>query len=303
MLFRKEKIDEKTRIYHILGIKIKLVKKSVRISKMTKAKRDDALITLKCIRNLSAKINNVQTIVLGSSSARMGFIENDTSINLGIDAQDLYYSYKLLEKYISIIPNLKNVVLYFTVFAPGNNLEHSPLKYRSSYYSAYFDIPYRNKFAAIIDERIKLEERLIKNTKKFTTKLKAVPYDLMTEEHKILNPEHIEQKWIESWIKLNQKCTEIHYLEKILNLAKNNGCRVLIVNCPYAERAKEKLPEYSLLFKTSNEICKKYKNVQIYNAYSDDCYEKDDFRDLNHLSRSGAEKMTTKINEFLEDEL
>ena len=137
MLFRKEKIDEKTRIYHILGIKIKLAKKSVRISKMTKTKRDDALITLKCIRNLAAKINNVQTIVLGSSSARMGFIENETSIN----------------------------------------------------------------------------------------------------------------------------------------------------------------------FKTSNEICKKYKNVQIYNAYSDDCYEKDDFRDLNYLSRSRAEKMTAKINEFLGGEL
>ena len=137
MLFRKEQIDEKTRIYHILGIKIKLAKKSVRIFKMTKTKRDDALITLKCIRNLAAKINNVQTIVLGSSSARMGFIENETSID----------------------------------------------------------------------------------------------------------------------------------------------------------------------FKTSNEICKKYKNVQIYNAYSEDCYEKDDFRDLNHLSRSGAEKMTAKINEFLWGEL
>lgn len=86
MFFGKEKIDAKTRVYHFFGIKIKRIKKDVPISKMTGAKRDDSLITLKCLRNLSTKVNTVETIVLGSSDARYGFIEDEKSINFGIDS-------------------------------------------------------------------------------------------------------------------------------------------------------------------------------------------------------------------------
>lgn len=129
MLFYKEKLDDRTRIYHVLGLKLKVIKKVKPVSAMTKAKKDDALITLKCLRNLNLKINTVETLVLGSSHARVSFIEDEKSINMGIDAQDLYYSYKLLEKYIHTIPNLKNIILYYGIFSPGHELDKSPQAY------------------------------------------------------------------------------------------------------------------------------------------------------------------------------
>ncbi len=302
MLFYKEKIDALTRIYHICGFKIKVIKKIPKISKMTGAKRDDALITLKCIRNLFSKINTVETIVLGASNARMGFIEDEKSINFGIDAQDLYYSYKILEKYVNLIPNLKNVVLYYRVFSPGHELEKSPQVYRTAYYSAFLDIPYKNKLIAMNKGVIELEKKLIKLAPKLEERLKKIPYDLMTPEHPNVNPPALEQKWISSWLDLNKRNTQNFYLHNIFNLAKSRNCKVIVVISPYNPRIKSQLPSGSELFQNLRDICDMYEFVEIYNAFDDSQYDENDFIDGEHMSRSGALKATAVINQYLKGE-
>ena len=302
MLFGKEKIDDKTRIYHILGLKFKRVKKDTPVSKMTGAKRDDALITLKCIRNLFSKINTVETIVLGASNARMGFVENEKSINFGIDAQDLYYSFKILEKYINLIPNLKNVVLYYQTFSPGHELEKSPQVYRTAYYSAFLDIPYKNKLIAMNKGVIELEKKLINLAPKLEARLQKIPYDLMTPEHPNVNPPALEQKWINRWLDLNKRNTQNFYLHNIFKLAKSRNCKVITVISPYNPRIKKQLPPSSELFQAFYEICSQYEFVQIYNAFDDNQYDENDFIDGEHMSRSGALKATAVINQYLQGE-
>lgn len=80
MLFRKEKVDEFTKNYHILGFKFTRKRKPPKISKLSRARKQDALITMKCLRNLADKVNSIETIVLGSSNARYGFIENEKKL-------------------------------------------------------------------------------------------------------------------------------------------------------------------------------------------------------------------------------
>lgn len=302
MLFYKEKIDDRTKIYHICGLKIRVIKKIPKISKMTRVKRDDALITLKCIRNLFSKINTVETIVLGASNARMGFIEDEKSINFGIDAQDLYYSYKILEKYVNLIPNLKNVVLYYRVFSPGHELEKSPQVYRTAYYSAFLDIPYKNKLIAMNKGVIELEKKLIKLAPKLEERLKKIPYDLMTPEHPNVNPPALEQKWISRWLDLNKRNTQNFYLHNIFKLAKSRNCKVIVVISPYNPRIKSQLPSGSELFQNLRDICDMYEFVEIYNAFDDSQYDENDFIDGEHMSRSGALKATAVINQYLKGE-
>lgn len=299
MLFRKEKVDEFTKNYYVLGLKFTRKRKPPKISKLSRARKQDFLITMKCLRNLAEKMNTVETIVLGSSCARFGFVENEKSINFGIDAQDLYYSYKIFEKYIDVIPNLKNVVLYFSIFAPGNNLEKSPQIARTAYYSAYLDIPYRNRYIVMQKGVLELERKLYKIEPYIQKHLPKIPHDLLTQEHKNINPEAMEKKLISRWLDLNKKATEIHYFDKLLFLAEQKGIKALIVTCPYAKRVKEIVPTSDEIFAKMYNICEKYKNVQIYNAFDDPQYTEDDFLDTNHLSRSGAEKITAKINSII----
>lgn len=299
MLFRKEKVDEFTKNYYILGFKFTRKRKPPKISKLSRARKQDALITMKCLRNLADKMNSIETIVLGSSSARYGFVENEKSINFGIDAQDLYYSYKIFEKYIDIIPNLKNIVLYFSIFAPGNNLEKSPQIARTAYYSAYLDIPYRNRYVVMQKGVLELEKKFYRLESYIKKNLPKVPCDLMTQNHKNINPEALEQRTIKRWLDLNRKATEIHYLEKILTLAEQNNCNALIVTCPYPKRVKESVPTSDEIFSKMYNICEKHKNVKIYNAFDDMQYTEEDFLDFSHLNRSGAEKITAKIRTIL----
>ncbi len=297
--FYKEKIDEYKRIYHFLGFKFVKIKKKTPAWKLTNSKIDDAVITLKTLRNLSIRINTITTMVLGSSHARMGFIENEHSINFGIDSQDLYYSYEILKKYINIIPNLKNIVLYYAIFCAGHDLGNSPQSDRCVYYKKYFDIPYKNNYLALKDRLPELSKSLDKFYNHIIKKVSLIPLDIMNSNIKPKNSEILENKWIKTWQKLNALNTQNHYLEMILKLAKENNKEVLVICSAYNPRIKNKLKSSNELFSSVFDICSKYSNADVLNAFDDESFTEDDFLDIEHMSISGARKMTNKIYERL----
>ncbi len=74
--------------------------------------------------SLENNINKIQTLVLGSSHGHYAFLpKEETEFNLSIRSQDLYYSYKLYQKYASKLSNLKNIILFYSVFSPGFEIE------------------------------------------------------------------------------------------------------------------------------------------------------------------------------------
>jgi len=324
-LFYKKYIDNYTRILYFLGIPIEYkkefiseksiinnqvkifnfkfnIKKKKKIKKYTnnlflnKTAKTDALMYMRPIRNLFSKINSVETIVLGSSAARAGYIENEKSVNFGIDAQDLYYSYQLFHKYKTIIPNLKNVILCYNVFSSGNDLDLHPQKYRMAYYSAYFDIPYKNKLLAISEKIIDFEKKLYTLDKYINKNLKNIPIDY----YPILDSGFKTQSELEIQanldIKLAYKNTMLHYVEKIADETTSQNLNFYIVLMPRIPSVLHLYPEKEKLFESIYSFEKKYQNIKIISAFSSCEFQDSDFMDLTHLKKQGAQKLTNIIN-------
>ena len=299
--FEKEKIGRFERNYYIFGKKIWTRMKKKDFSKLNKTRKFDTLYTAKCLRSLNAKINTAETLIIGHSHARLGFIEDEKSINFGIDSQDLYYSYMILDKYKNMIPNLKNVVLFFAIFSPGHDLILSPDTYRTIYYDIFMDIPYKNKLLVYQYGCLELAKKVEKLKKYVNENLKNIPTDLMAEKHKGNVTKELEDRWINRWIKLNKLNTEMHFVKNMLDICESKGLKLTIVLSPYNPRIKHRLPSCEECFGSLFEITKNYSCVQILNTYDSDDFVEDDFLDIEHLDVSGAKKITNKINKIIRE--
>ena len=84
-------------------------------------------------RAFSSCKDKVETVVLGSSHATLGFIPDSRSFNLSDIAFDLYFSFSVLKYWLDEMysadaapPKLRQVVLFYDVFSPRNKLNRSP---------------------------------------------------------------------------------------------------------------------------------------------------------------------------------
>ena len=306
MIYKKIKEANKRQIILFGVIKFTWHKKQKPYRILTKARKSDALITLKCIRNLFEKTATVETLILGDSTARYGFIEDDKTINFGIDSQDLYYSSKILEKYINQIPNLKNIVLFYLPYSSSNNLLKSKTQmYRASYYDAFLDIPYSDKLCAIRNGLIELSKKLLNIHSYYDKNLDKTPKDVMhPKKYTDHNTENMIKRYVNTAFKLSLNDNMLVYLKNIIEKTLDNNLNLLIVNAPYRADAKHIFENLCtensgnfLLFKSLYDLVQKYdsRKIKIYEAFYDDSFTYDDFYDFTHLNLKSAKKLTGKI--------
>jgi len=79
-------------------------------------------------KNAAWNAGSLKTIVMGSSHGDYGFNPHycELSFNLCCRSQDLKHSFHLYKHVNAIAPNLKNLVLFYSIFSPGNRMENSP---------------------------------------------------------------------------------------------------------------------------------------------------------------------------------
>ncbi len=323
-LIKKETIDKNTRIITILkGIKLKYskhripetgkIKYTVELGKLSlnlyktknikpkkkknflkidKIKKLYALIFAKCLKNFFSKNDTIETMIFGSSTARCSFIEDEKSINFGLDAQDLYYTYQMFKKYKNFAPNLKNIVIYYDVFSNGNDLDISPSHFFvPAFYKTYLDIAYKNKLNSIKNNLSVLEEKLTSLNKYINKNLKDLPKDIMPYKiGEILTQKELTE-WANSEIKLSSKNNMNIYLNALLKEAQNY--KVYIILAPRNPIVLDVYPKTKELFKDLFEIVKSYNNTEIIDIF--DKFESEDFADLLHLNLDGAKKITNII--------
>ena len=259
-------------------------------------KLEYALVYTKCLRSVLEKSDTAETLILGSSTARCSFIEDVKSINLSMDAQDLYYSAQLFSKYKYQIPNLKNVVLYYDVFSPGNDLDISPShNYLTAYYKVFFDIPYKNKFYFIKNDLIKLENKIYSLRNYINKNIDNVPRDIMPIMRGGMQSDEDMRNQALGEIKLANKGNMDKYLNLFLQEAK--GLNIYIVLAPRHPATFDIYPSEEILFKNLYEMVHKQNdsNIKIINCFRN--IAADGFVDLLHLSLNGAKNITEIINE------
>lgn len=253
--------------------------------------------------------NNIKTLILGSSHGLAAFnpdISKDKSIfNLCFGSQDLYYSYKMYEKYASELKNLKTVLCFYSVFSPGSDLTKSPYKHLIQYYKYVYDIDYRDE-----NDKIYYKKELDFLNKRFCNIYKNENY----RGFQALEGSNIDDEKGRHEIKAHVKISNLHtnqedYILKMYDIAKKYNHKLIIVipafSPKYYEICKEECEKqnvaYDKIFSSVYEI-QKDKDIEIMNFFEYEGFEQGDFYDYEHMNNKGANKITKLIMEKLGEE-
>ena len=234
----------------------------------------------------------IETLVIGSSHAEYAFYETPRDVNFGIQSQDLYYSYQLYLKSLLMFPNLKRVVLFYSVFSDGNEEERSMQLEESAKYMQYFGIPPKNPIF-YADKQIplcpkfapyKVETPDLDNPYPFSWPVAETTADAV----KIRVEKHLKGAFRGSG--------QTMFVERIIRSVLDEGLDLTIVTAPVRADYLSYVPADAKPFEKLENLLRKYNGkVRYLNYWHDPDFTDADFIDSDHLSRNGAEKLTAKI--------
>ena len=241
---------------------------------------------------------HINTIILGSSHSEFGYRAGENEINLGLSYQDLYYNFKIYE--IINNPKIKNIILFYSVFTPGDSLIMSKSRHYAIAYKMLWGIPYQDENIANDKGLTKLENGYKKRYKKLLSKSTYKKNDYGNEEKYLSSFENLtpEQR-AKLHYKINQKHNnQTKYVVKMAKLMQKYEQNMYIVLSPATCEYKEFLPKSEELFAELYSAVKNFENIKIINCY-DINFEKNEFVDWDHLNLDGAIKLTDIIKDFI----
>lgn len=234
----------------------------------------------------------IETLVVGSSHARVGFYETPEDINFGIDSQDLYYSHQLYMKSLLMFPNLKRVVLFYSDFSDGNEEERSKMIEETVKYMQYFGIPPKNP-VFYADKQIDLCPQFAPYEVKTPDFDDPYPFPFPAHDP---SPESVKIR-VEKHLKgAFRNSSQTMFVERIIRSVLEEGLDLTIVVAPVRADYLSFVPADAKPFEKLDNLLKKYDGkVRYLNCWRDADFTDADFTDCNHLNRGGAEKLTAKI--------
>lgn len=254
---------------------------------------DEYYITakLKCIN----KLNNIQTLILGSSHIETSYIARDTEFNLATSSQDLYLTYELYKKYNT--PELKNIIVSYSNFSPWAHLIKSSSANYMIYFNTYANIKFEDENEA---KRKKLFWKKFINRRYLARAYRKIDIAPSYCGNYILYPEGYAEMTQELKERIknaeNRKrdCVE-QYLIPLLNATAANHQNIYFVLTPHRDEFKKILVPKEELFRELLELEKCYEHVHVIDLYDSTDFQKSDFYDYQHLNFSGAQKLTSIV--------
>jgi hypothetical protein len=240
--------------------------------------------------------DTLETIVLGSSQGDHGFdpAHVPNAFNLCYRSLDLKHCYSLYQRTVTLCPNLKNLVLFYSVFSPGSMLERSPDEAGiGPLFSALFDldVEYQSEpmtgLAQALAQQLQegMAATLIEEAAQLDGHAGFLPND------KGPPPTSDFKARLLSHIKSNYEAGADYYLVKILALANRLGHGVTIVIPPVTSTYRNTLnTRSSVLFRELIEAIDLFpwtRPIQVLNAYDDEAYEDSFFIDSDTLDPRG----------------
>lgn len=279
----------------LLILRIKFIQKI--IDKCRKKNQKDVYIELIApkIITIEKVLSDIDTIILGSSHPQLGYLAKPNEFNLGMSLQDLYYSYKLCEKYEN--EKIKKIILFYSVFSAGNQRIMTRFANACVFYKVIAGIDYQDKKIALEKKLHKLEKeyaRQYKDYKKTHSLNIAYRGNELTYETcpKPQLPADRAKDHYKDNIRNNN---QTKYVEKIFNLTNEHNQEFIIVLPPVTKGYKDALPKSSVLFKDLITLANRL-SLKIVNLYDSDIFDDSDFVDYDHLNYKGAIKLTNYIN-------
>ena len=275
-----------------------------------------------------AKDNATRTIITGSSYGLLGVDESmlDEAVNLSLTSQDLYYSIRTIYEVCESNVNIENIVLccsYYYLYSDMSRSQNvdSQMRVAKIYNPLFGDVhnavvvPMTTNF--LVDSCIFDVERIMNlyaegeyRKHYFNAKRprKNFALRLWTDKGKDWNQLTDEERTIAAMERArlhnkNQKHQITYYenfelLKGLVAYCEERKINLVVLIAPvtnlYADNMWEGYQE--VFYKTLNDIDGV---VHLLDLYQDDRYTDDDFIDTDHLSDSGAKKMTVDVLNLL----
>jgi hypothetical protein len=242
-------------------------------------------------RDLDEALPHLEVVAVGSSLADYGFYSPSwaNSYNFGLTSGDLFVALQQYEKILRHAPNLKVVLLYVGVFMPGFNLGCTSERNRLILYKHFFGIPYNevNKLEVGAEEYVvkKMNESEIQ----FSDSLQGYVYD---KSH--LSKVDVIKRAKKHFAENRRLPDQMGLFRRLKQLVESDGKDIYLIIPPvrsdYRDALEEMTPEDLFEgFRSSMSEC------HIFDFYEDKEFIECDFGDCDHMSRSGAQKLTAKI--------
>jgi hypothetical protein len=256
----------------------------------------EALLQLSAKRRMLREVEaTTKSIVVGSSHGDCSFDPKycDDSFNLCFRALDLKHSYFLYKRMAEFLPKLENVVVFYSIFSPGNFLEKSPDRKIGPILKAIFQLEshYQLDELTQLHEVVKsaLDDGLRENIEDGVAQLYGFRGFLPLNKAAI-SPEKYEERLL-SHIKLNYQAGADVYLYKILALADRLGHKVCLTTSPMPSACRRFLQErLGDPFQEMREAVSPYQArglARILDFYHDDRFQDEHFIDIDHLNPTG----------------
>ena len=230
-------------------------------------------------------INKLDTLVVGSSHGDFVFNPEffSTSFNACCRSQDLKHSYLLYKQLSKENNNIKNVILFYSIFSSACELEKSPSEKEISlalneifHLNIKYQDPHLQHFAQLIQGKLDEVAAEIPGNNGF-----------FPDHGKGFFPEeYTAKRRAEDHLKYNVECLAQIYLEMIIQLAKTQQHKLYILLPPARTDYKQAAGESSHLFRHLHSTLKELNNpefIEIINFYDDPKFQDQDFGDFDHL--------------------
>jgi len=286
-IFSKTRLPNGYRDIYFCGIKV--------FSYFNKSQIPDYRRDVYTFRALN-NCKKLKTLIVGSSHGRDAFIPSIDECNLSNSSQDLYRMYKLYEYVVEHNGrNLKNVLVFWSVFHPGLQLEKTKNCLHCVPYKFLYDIDYAC-------EMYPIDARVIKNIEKLMADI-TVPDNyrgksFYTPSTSNDTAEKVAAGHIKNAMRNNN---QIQYLGKIVDLARRHKHNVYVVLPPYRQDYQNCLPVDDEIYFELFNFLKHHRNVRLLNFQHDADFDDADFRNSDHCSERGGRKLTRKIKQLLKD--
>lgn len=251
------------------------------------------------------KNQDIETIVTGISYSKWGFNEstyNKKSINIAYGGQDLYYDYNLVKYLIhkGDFKYLKEVIIGLCYYSFQYDMSLSSMKSKVALYYKNIKLLHHVKSSDLLLEGIPITLDISKSIFDYKKDSKSiVDWDYMDYSKNY----EIGKKQAEIDSKKNYPETvkeNIQILEEYLELLINNNIKPIIVVFPaskyYTKFFSERIE--SEFHNIINNLAEQY-NFRYIDYFKSDLFEENDFRDVSHLTKKGAEKFTEILNELI----
>ncbi|RKS87078.1 hypothetical protein DES39_0289 [Orbus hercynius] len=239
-------------------------------------------------------VKKLEILALGSSHGAYSFIPEiigRNSFNLCSTSQDLYYSYQLYKKLNNSYDELKTIVLFYSIFSNGFEIEKTKEKSISAYFKFLYNI--EPKFN---NNELILEQKKIKIFRMQTNMFEKIDNGFLYHKDKPLDCFNVNDR-VNIHLRENKRENDqLDYVVKLINECNKNNQKLCIILSPARRDYKRLVPNNS--FEKILELKKQYK-FEMIDFFNSNLFNDDDFFDCDHVNLVGAKKLSNRLKDYL----